>query len=108
LSEEGPREGLEIGALLLCRPQRVDRRHDGIEGGELLVQLGAGRLVDAGVELGLDRVPAADQLVQLDFGDCAHSRGGMIVTGIAGRSWTGDVSYSVSVKYGYAVDARRI
>src|SRR6478736_282744 len=65
----------EVDALLLDGTQRFDGRNDWVEAGKLLRELGAARLVHARIELGLDRVPPADHLVQLVSRDRAHSEG---------------------------------
>ena len=72
---------LEVGLLLVGGAQRLDRRHQRIERGELLGQLGVGRLIDAGIELRLDRVPAADHLLELVFGNPA------MVSGLRDLEW---------------------
>ncbi len=66
---------LQIGALLLGRAQRLDRGHDRIEGCKLLGELGVGGLVDAGIQLRLDHVPAGGELFQLLLGDGGHGFG---------------------------------
>jgi hypothetical protein len=55
----------QVGRLALGGAQRVDRGNHRIEVGELLGQLGVGGRRGAVIELGLDRLPALDQTVQL-------------------------------------------
>ena len=63
---------LEIVLLPVGGAQRLDGRDQRTERGELLRQLGVGRLIDAGIELRLDRVPAPDHLLELVFGNSGH------------------------------------
>ena len=55
----------KVVALGLGLAQGLDGGNDRVELGEFLRQLNAGRLVDALVQLGLDRLPALNELVEL-------------------------------------------
>ena len=65
-------ERREVFLLPLGAAQRLDGGDQRIECGELLRQLRIGSLIDAGVELGLDGVPAPDHLLELVFGNSGH------------------------------------
>ena len=66
---------LELTALGLRLAQRLDGGHDRVELGELPGQLHAGCLRNALVELGLDALPALNELVELLGGYGSHRLG---------------------------------
>ena len=85
---------LEIGLLPVGGFSASIVATSGLSVGELLGQLGIGRLIDAGVELGLDRVPALDQLFELVFGNAGHGLGVCAISnGCAARASAGGLCY---------------